>query len=167
MRKVLILFLVVAVAAACNVRADEAAAYNDQIIVHQVEVIEAFDAMDTTLNNYIPEEMEYALLQLDYSVASAQRALIEIGPFKTDSGLFLATRDLFDFYKNISEVEYHEIVDILKIPDSLYTLEHQARAAELETIIYDEFDRAHSDFLQRQKAFAQQYNVEIMETEEE
>lgn len=167
MRQVLIFLLATIVFYSCNVRAEEAAAYNDQIIAHQTDVIEAFDAMDTTLNNYIPEEMDYALLQLEYSVASAQRGLDEVGPFKRDSGLYKASKDLFNFYENICQVEYHEIVDILRVPDSLYTLDHRARAVVLEEAIRDGFNESETAFLARQKEWAQQYNVEIVDLDEE
>ncbi len=150
----------------CEPRSQKAAEYNDSIISHQIEISDAFDALDTTFNEYVPKDMDYAHLMLRSKIETGQRVLDTLGTFKDDPLLLDAAHELFQFYEDISNAEYVEMINIMKIPDSLYTQEDQERASEVETRIISRFTGAQKKFTDAQVEFGEKYNVLFEESEE-
>ncbi len=168
MKKVLyILPLIVLFITACESRSEKAAVYNDAIIDHQISIIEAFDRLDSSFNQYDADEMDYSYLMLEAEIKTGLRILDTIGGFGKDTLLLDAARDLFHFYDEMADKEYVELIDLLKIPDSLYTSEDQTHAFNLNANINMKFNEAHEQFISAQKHFGGQFNVEFDEAMEE
>ncbi|MFT5185643.1 MAG: hypothetical protein ACI84C_002791 [Flavobacteriales bacterium] len=151
----------------CEPRSQKAAEYNDSIISHQIAISDAFDALDTTFNDYVAEDMDYAHLMLRSKIETGQRVLDTLGNFKNDDVLLKAARELFLFYEDISTAEYIEMINIMKIPDSLYSQEDQESASTVETKIISRFTGAQKEFTDIQVEFGEKYNVLFVEDEEE
>ena len=103
--------------------------------------------------------MDYAHLMLRSKIETGQRVLDTLGGFEGDESLLKAARQLFDFYDNVSSNEYVQMIDIMKIPDSLYTAEDQERASQVEEEIINRFNQAQEAFTSAQADFGKEYNV--------
>lgn len=160
MKKFLFLLLAIPLFfTSCEPRSKKAAEYNDRIIEHQIEISNAFDALDTTFNEYVAEEMDYAHLMLRSKIETGQRVLDTLGGFKDDETLLNAARKLFTFYDKVSSQEYVEMINIMKIPDSLYTQQDQEEASRVEDAIIEQFQLAQDEFTSAQEQFGESYNV--------
>lgn len=164
-RLLLALFICTTTFSSCETRSAKAGRYNDTIMHHQYEISEGFTILDSALNTYDGREMDYAHKLLAAKIVTGQKLLDTLGTFKGDSTLLIASRTLFNFYEDISEEEYPELMQILQRPDSVYTKADESRAYELDSLIRDRFTSSHHDFLTRQHEFWGQYNIVPAEVE--
>jgi hypothetical protein len=151
----------------CSPRSKKAADYNDSIISYQSEISLGFDALDTTFSTLVADDMDYAYLMLRSKIETGQRVLDTLPRFKKDTLLLNAAKRLFEFYDDVCRDEYAELVDIMKMPDSLYTIDFQDRAWAIEAQIVSRFGLAQEAFQSAQRDFGEKYNVVFGEEEEE
>ena len=149
----------------CETRSAKASRYNDAIMLHQYEISGGFTQLDSAISTYDGREIDYAHKILAAQIVNGQRMLDTLGTFKGDSVLLLASRELFNFYENVSEGEYPELMVILQRPDSVYTRADEARAYELDSLIRDRFKISHEHFLSSQREFWGKYNIVPAEAE--
>jgi len=147
---------------ACTSRSEQAAEYNDQIIEMQSQIIERFNAMDSAKASYQDvEKMELVFVELQAQVLKNLRTLKETQAFKGDKRFLSASINMFDTYKSITDNEYAEMVELLSLPDSVYTKAHQLRVSALQDSVSKAFDLAHDTFTAQQLDFGKKYNVEF------
>lgn len=150
----------------CTSRSDKAAAYNDSIIEKQTAVIIAFDKLDASMTDLDDEGMAADYLILRGRVKESIQMLDSLGPFQDDKALLEASKSLFSGYDQLMEVEYGELIKILDASDSVFSVETQQRAYQLQSEIFTKPKHLHADFTEEQRAFGERYNV-IFETEED
>jgi len=159
LRSLLSLFVCLICFSNCETRSAKASKYNGEIMLHQYEISRGFTQLDSALNTYDGREIDHAHKILAAQIVNGQRMLDTLGTFKGDSMLLLASRDLFNFYEDVSESEYPELMVILQRPDSVYTRADETRAYELDSLIRDRFKTSHEYFISIQSKFWGNYNI--------
>lgn len=119
---------------------------------------------DTTIEiNTISEVYSDFHSQIEASLAQTQK----LGNFDGKTFLLDASVSLLETYKRLSEKEYLEVVEIVKIPSSLYTNENDNRFLDLtehiDTCLQNEID----NFTRMCKEFSREYQFTIEEPRSE
>ena len=148
---------------ACNRKAEKAADYNDNINRLQYKVMEKINEMDSSLVEYDADQMEIAHLELKAEIRRSLQGLRDLGAFTQDSTLYLASKDLFTFYKEVSDEEYERLVEIMSLPDSSFTSAEQERASAIFDTIQVRFETQHEDFKKVQQKFIEDYRLTVEE----
>jgi len=162
MKKTLIVLSLIAIfISACDSRSEKAADYNDTLIDHQISIIQAFDRLDSSFSEYDAGEMDYSYLMLEAEIKTGLRVLDTLGGFKSDTILSSSALELFEFYEKVADTEYVQLMELLNIPDSLYTSENQSEAFNIHATINNQFKEAHRNFIAAQKQFGKKFNVEF------
>lgn len=151
--------------ASCDRKANEAVAYNDQIVEMQDAMIQSLIDLEQSFAEYEDGQMDSAYRQLLTSIQQGKAKLENVGVFEGDSTLYRAARDLFDRYERIATIEYAELISYLKIPDSLYTLEDQERSFQLLEKVTNDRTEAHDHFIRAQKQFGDAHGFIFNESE--
>lgn len=146
----------------CETLADRAAAYNDNIMHHQVRMAEAFNDLDESLNNLESESMQANYEILKGRIQEGKRGLEQLGAFDKDNEFQQAALALFTTYDEVSDRHYSRLLQHLLLPDSLFTPEIQEAAFAEERAIYEEMKRAHEEFETAQERFGERYNLEFV-----
>lgn len=147
----------------CTSVSSRAASYNDEILEHQGNIITAFNTLDTALNNYSEAQMEYAHVMAQAAVKKAMRSLDSLGPFKGDSSLYVSSDHLFKAYESLLEWEYEALIEIMLIPDSLFSIKDQEKAFALEDAIRKRFEIEEQRYREAQLSFGKSHGVMYIE----
>lgn len=142
-----------------NSEAIEARDYNDQIINHQIEIIDAIDSLENSFSNYNIEKMEFFQYRLRNKIRDGVELANSLTAINKDESLKIGTQNLFAVYQNLSENEYPKIIQILSMPDSTYTDSDQQRLFDQQTKIKGITDEAHESFLEIQAEFGKKHNL--------
>lgn len=143
----------------CNSRSEEAAAYNDRLIAQQEFVLNALNELDSTLNKIDTSRIDDAYHILRGRIREGIRQVDSIGTFQKDPMLHDATVALFEGYDNMVAGPYKELIDLIELPDTLFTQLEQQKALRLEDSIISGIESLHEDFISTQKDFGEKYNV--------
>lgn len=157
------LALALVISSGCDSRAEQAAAYNDRVVALQSDLINRFNALDSALNSMDAQEAERIRLELLSQVSVHISALDSLGSFEEDPELLEATKSLFSTYTRLVSDDYKRFIDLLALPDTLFTTDAQEEAFKLEDRLISQVDSAHEVFRQQQQAFGARYRL-IFET---
>jgi hypothetical protein len=149
------------VLSSCMRKAEQAAEYNNEIILRQMQVIDALDVMDSTLSDstVTDERMDYAFANLQARVKSAVMAVDSIGSFSQDPSLQFAARDLFRTYESMADGDYARLVAIRKLPDDAITEAIVDSNNAIILRIRGRSETAQNKFLQAQEEFGKKHNL--------
>ena len=145
----------------CKPSPDEAVAYNERIIREQKAIVDKINDLDLTLSTYKPTEMDVAYSNAYKQVIASIATVKAMEVFDTKSEFKDAALQVFDIYKVTLEVEYKELVGLLKKSDEEYTLEDEERAKKLFIDIAEKLNNAYEDIIAVQGAFAEKYNFTL------
>lgn len=159
----IVIFLFCSLCISCNNQSERAAEYSDEIMVHQIAIIDAMDSLKASFRRYETEEMNYAHVDLQKSIGDGVRKLNSIEPFGNDTIYLDQARSLFKAYENLSKNEIPQIIEILNIPDSSFTSENQSKVFKLQKTINSTLEDSHDEFLQAQLDFGKKYKVKFQE----
>lgn len=155
--------LALVISSGCDSRAEQAAAYNDRVVALQDDLINRFNALDSALNSLDASEAERIRLELLAQAAIHLTALDSLGSFEEDPELLEASKALFATYTRLASHDYKRFIDLLALPDTLFTTEAQEEAFRLEDRLITQVDSAHEVFRQQQQAFGARYRL-VFET---
>ena len=133
--------------------------YNDGIIEHQISIIDAIDSLENSFSDYKMEHMNTKYVILQQKVDSSIHFLDGLSDFEGDSALLISARSLFGNYKQVTENNYPVIIEILSMPDSVFTEKDQQRLFDQQSIVNDQISKAHQDFLNEQNDFGKRHNL--------
>ncbi len=175
------------VLAACKPSPDKARAYYESILDQHQAVLEKEDMLNLLINREMkkalkdsvganmstgevqqenPADLDVAYADFCLQVKESISKTKETGPFHTNHKLLDASMALHETYLKLSEKEYKEVIDIVKIPPSLYTTENDERFFDLtlhiDTCLQTEID----NFTRACKEFALEYNFTIIPSQE-
>ena len=165
MKSVLMLFALLFVVQSKAQTFATAQEYNDYIVNVQVSIGEKMLAF----NDIVGEEnstLEYAISELNATVAFADDAIAKaskITPFEKNSELKESALALFRFYRQILNEDYRQMVSIYFDPNL-----NEESIKEMEAILESISQREASldkRFQTAQIAFAEKYNLELLENE--
>lgn len=148
---------------ACSHRSERAAEYNDSIVNQQMNIIRAFDLVDSTLNDTLvqPDRLDYAFMNLQATVKRGLLALDSIGSFQKDPSLGLAAKELFRSYEGLAGVEYKLLLGIKRLPTDQITQAVADSSLAIQQRILNTSKIAQERFLKEQEAFGAKYNLEF------
>ena len=152
--------------ASCNNQSEKAADYSDEIIIHQIEIIDAIDSLKTSFRKYNKDDMSYAYVDLQKSVSDGMRKVNGLKPFAKDSIYLNEAKVLFKTYESLSENEFPMIIELLNIPDTSFTTNNQTTVFKLQGQINDQLNEAHERFMAAQEDFGKKFKVEFEDPEE-
>ena len=153
----------VALAFGCQSPASKAMKYNDEVIERQEKIIDAIDSLEQTFKNYQIDSMREKYNQLKKAVNAGNEYIAGLESFDNDSTLVVGAKDLFSEYQKVTDNNYPIIIEILSMPDSVFTRGDQQRLFDQQTIINDAISQAHQAFLLKQKAFGKKHNLTFTE----
>ena len=160
MRKYLVLFGIVLMGAllfSCKDTKSQAIDYNDKIVRLQSKIGKNMIAFSRTFssNNMTLMENKYTELldSIDFALSRAEA----MEPFNGSSQLRDTAIKLFEFYQDISENEYDEILDIFSQDE--ITEADVERIEDLAEGITEREKALDYEFSAVQKAFAQEYGI--------
>jgi hypothetical protein len=148
-------------ASGCKPSPDEAVAYNEKIIREQKAIVDKINELDLTLSTYKPTEMDVAYNNAYKQVISSIATVKGLGEFDGKTEFKDAALQVFDIYKQTLEVEYKELVGLLKKSDEEYTLQDEERAKKLFMDIAEKLNNAYEDIIAVQSAFAEKYHFTL------
>jgi len=145
----------------CGRKSEVAAEYNDRIISQQMQIIDAFELMDSTLRDTSVnmDRIDYAYSNLRARVKEGKYALDSIGPFTQDPSLQLAAKELFEAYDAMVEGEYRTLSDIHRIDPELLTSAMADSANVSASRILDRSKQIQERFMKAQDEFGKKYNL--------
>lgn len=145
----------------CSRTAEQAAAYNNALILRQMRVIEALDLMDSTLSDpgMTDERLDYAFANLQARVKSSVMAVDSLGSFRQDPSLQIAARELFRAYESMTDGEYARLVAIRKLPQSAITESVVDTNNAIIFRIQQRSELAQKKFLKAQADFGNRYDL--------
>lgn len=148
---------------ACRSSAERAADYNDSIVDQQLHIINAFDVMDSTLNDTLvrTERLDYAHMNLQTTIKRGLLALDSIGSFRKDPSLELAAKTLFKAYDEVAGNEYRLLMDIKKLSPELITQAVSDSSMAIQQRVLDKSKQAQELFLKEQEAFGEKYHLQF------
>lgn len=133
--------------------------YNDGIIDHQVKIIDAIDSLENSFEDYRIDKMKLYRNRLDTEISQGISFLNSVGSYDDDASLIASAKILFETYKQLSDHDYPIIIEVLSMPDSLFSEQDQQRLFDQQTIVNDKITKAHNDFLVKQKAFGKRHHL--------
>jgi hypothetical protein len=160
MRKDLVLLGIVLVGAllfSCKDIKSQAIDYNDKIVGLQSKIGRSMIAFSRTFssNNMTLMEKKYTELldSIDFAISRAEA----MGPFNGNSEFRDTAIRLFEFYQDISENEYDEILDIFSQDE--FSEADAERIEELAEGISEREQALDYEFATVQKAFARKHGI--------
>ncbi|WP_306641644.1 LIC11966 family surface protein [Sanyastnella coralliicola] len=159
LKKTLLFCAFAVILTSCESRSEKAAAYNDSLIEQQAYVLSALNELDSSLNKIDTTHIDEAYQILQGRIVESLRAVDEIGAFNKDESLYNATRELIQGYEGIVDGPYAELIDLISLPDSMFTPSKQLRAFEVEDDIINGVENLHNSFTKKQATFGVKYNV--------
>jgi len=133
--------------------------YNDGIIDCQIKIIDAIDSLENSFGTYQAKKMNHHHSKLKEKISDGINYLDKVGSYENDGSLLTSAKKLFTYYHRISDEDYPIIIEILSMPDSLFSEVDQQRLFDKQTVINDMITQAHNDFLVQQKEFGKRHNL--------
>lgn len=166
MRQFIILAVLAACIAGCESRAEKAATYNDVIIAHQVEVMQAMEGLDSLLYTRDSTTIEEAFVVLKGEIIKGEKKVRQLGAFKNDQTFHAASEALFKSYRALTEEQYPSIIALLKVDAPADTVAHVNQIMGIESDIHRLRTAAFETFETAQAAFGEKFNL-VFEVSEE
>jgi hypothetical protein len=151
----------------CGPSPKEAVDYNDSVILEQIAIVDAIDALDASFEEYIPEEMDQALANAIKTTEHAIDAIKAKENFDGSDEFKNNALDLFKLYKDVLENEFQSMVDIYKLPDDEYTDTESERWEVLYNQAYEKMINALESFNDYQKEFSKKYQFSLEDKAED
>lgn len=142
--------------------------YNNKIISQQVSIVKEIDNLKKSIDDYnilppadalknMAQAYDATIFQIDSGLAFIQT----VEPFKKDNSLQEASIILFNAYKEIVEQDYKQIIELYKLPDSMFTTEEQHKLDSLINLSNQKLQEIFDNFMKSQKYFAKKNNLNL------
>jgi len=143
----------------CDNRAQKAAAYNDQIVRVQSDLVTHLNLLDSTLNAVAIDEATAALDRFHENLLKSREALATLSAFEGDSTFLVSALTLIAEYENAASAHYPLLIDLLELPDTSFTPEVQKRAFAVEEALITHIREAHLQYERAQRSFGERYKL--------
>jgi hypothetical protein len=184
----LLLFAAIVGMNACKPSPGKAEAYYNEMLDHQQAVMEKEDiliriinkemakTLGDSVNANIPKgadsvgnskELDLAFADFCLQIKESSAGIAEMGSFDGSTRLFDAGVSLIETYRKLSENEYKEVVEIVKIPASEYGDEDDNRFLDLTVHIDTCLAAQIEEFTRVCKEFSRDYQFTIVDPAKE
>jgi hypothetical protein len=157
MKKIISISLLLIVLMSCGPSKKKIIAFNDAIIAEQIAVIKSEDLFIKTLNNRILTQVDANYQNLLNQIDKSQKKVSEITDPDPEIGFKQAAIKLFDVYKTQTVNGYKQLVELSKIPDSLYTPANVKQFEETSSSVYTILNAEVNSFISVQKKLAEKH----------
>lgn len=152
-----------ALLASCSPSPEEASKYYDKISEPLNKVFEKESAVFDTLYLNKPAEQDKLFADFLAQIESSEAAIKGVEEFDGKAEMRDAALKILASYKEASKSDYKELLEIWKIPDSLYTAEDDDKKMEIGKKIDDVLNKEVSEMAYLQQNFLKKYKIENKE----
>jgi hypothetical protein len=146
----------------CGPTKEEAISYNDKIINEQVAIIDKIDKLFDALQDFKNHNgLDYAYAEALKQLETGTGIVSKLEKFDGSSEFRDETLKLFGTYKSVLETELKRMIDIIKLPDDLYTEDAKDEYNKLKDVSAKKMEQGLKDLNTVQKSFATKYKFEI------
>jgi hypothetical protein len=152
--------------AACGPTKDQAITYNDAITDEHALVMDKFDALFASYDEYEnPSAMDNAYTDAVNAVDAATKNFEAMKDFDGETAFRDEAIALMKVYKSLLDNEFKQMIVIYKLPEDQYTEEKKAEWQGLRDEAVRKMDEGLAKIKAEQEKFAAKYNFEIIATE--
>lgn len=139
-------------------------------LIHLINSTMNMDTVDSNAQVAIPtsekisisnKALDMAMSNLQLQISASLNKLENISAFDNKTSLKDAATHMLTEYKAVSEKEYPALLEIVKIPDSLFTPDDDERFLILSDSIDNLLQEMVSNYIQQVKLFSQEYNFQL------
>lgn len=148
---------------------ESAEEYNNKIINQQVSIVKQIDNLKKSIDDYNILPAAEALKNMDkaydstvFQIDSGLAFMETVKPFKKDNSLQEASKTLFNAYKGIVEQDFKQIIELYKLPDSMFTTVEQKKLDSLINLSNQKLQEVYDNFMKSQKSFAKKYKLNLV-----
>ncbi len=157
----IIFLLTVFYLAGCAPSPKQASKYNNMLISQQRAVIDKMDNLIASFTTYNSQEMHDAYNALIKQINHSLDTLQKVKAFDGSTEFRDTTIKLIRFYKQVSENELRQVMDLLSKPQNEYTSEDAVKVSRLMMEAQDKVSAANERFKKYQESFAKKYNLSL------
>lgn len=157
MKKIGFLLFCIICFTGCSQKQTEIVNFNDQIISEQEAIINAESNLISAVNEKKILEVDSNYHQLLSQIITSENNVKELVDPDPEIGFKKATLSLFAAYKTQTQNGYKTLVDLAKIPDSLFTPRQAKQFEELSANVFITLNAEVDAFITAQNKLAEKY----------
>lgn len=131
--------------------------FNDEIIVEQEAVINSERTLVNSLNDRLIPQIDSSYQQLLSQIVNSEIKVTQMVDPDPEIGFKQATLKLFSAYKIQTQHGYKTLVELSKVPDSLFTPRQAKQFEEISSSIFVNLNAEVNTFMEVQNKLAEKY----------
>lgn len=141
----------------CKNKQNEVGEFNDKIVLAQEAVINSEISLVKSLNNKQVAQIDSNYNRLLSQIISSDSLVEKMEDPDPEIGFKKAAQSLFSDYKTETLTGYKSLVELSKIPDSLFSNEHAKKFEEISATIFIKLNTSVNSFMNVQNKLATKY----------
>ncbi len=147
--------------AGCSPSPQKASEYNNMLIRHQRAVISRIDDLIASFTTYNAQDMQQAYNALIKQINFSLDTLQKVKPFDGSTEFRDKTISLIEFYKDVTENQLKQVMQLLSKPEDKYTSQDALRVSEIMSEVHDKITQKNAEFKKYQEQFARKYHLSL------
>lgn len=131
--------------------------FNDEIIVEQEAVVDSENELVKSLNDRLLTRIDVDYQQMLAQIANSQNKVNQMVDPDPEIGFKQATLKLFAAYKTQTQQGYKKLVELSKVPDSLFTPRQAKQFEEISSSVFVNLNAEVNAFMEVQNKLAEKY----------
>lgn len=157
-KKWIIALLILLTTASCNSKKEKIITFNDQIITEQEAVINAESNLVNSISDRHLELIDSNYNLLLNQIIHSENNVNSITDPDPEVGFKQSALTLFSTFKEQTQNGYKTLVELSKVPDSLYTSKQEKEFEEISSTIFITINAEVSKFIITQQKLADKHN---------
>jgi hypothetical protein len=158
---VIVIVALSAATAACRDRRQQATAYNNSIVEEQEKIVRDMKTLSAAFASGDTEAMEAGRAALLATIDGAIERTSALDPFEGGTELRDSAKRLFEFYRQVCEKDYADIIDVYGKKER--TQEDVDMVASINERIASDEKQLSDAFLSAQESFARAQGITLVE----
>jgi outer membrane murein-binding lipoprotein Lpp len=157
MKKMYLFLFCVIFFSGCDQKQTEILNFNDQIIAEQEAVVKAESTLIVSVNEKKLLEIDSNYQRLYSQIITSENKVKGLVDPDPEIGFKQASLTLFEAYKAQTQSGYKTLVDLSKIPDSLFTPRQAKQFEEVSSNVFIKLNAKVDTFMKTQNKLAEKY----------
>ena len=157
MKKIYLFLLFAVVFSGCNQKQTEILNFNDKIIAEQEAVVKAESTLIVSVNEKKLLEIDSNYQRLNSQIVNSENKVKGLVDPDPEIGFKQAALTLFEAYKTQTQSGYKTLVELSKIPDSLFTPRQAKQFEEVSSNVFIKLNAELDSFIKAQNKLAEKY----------
>ncbi len=157
MKKICLFLLFAVVFSGCNQKQTEILNFNDKIIAEQEAVVKAESTLIVSVNEKKLLEIDSNYQRLNSQIVNSENKVKGLVDPDPEIGFKQAALTLFEAYKTQTQNGYKTLVELSKIPDSLFTPRQAKQFEEVSSNVFIKLNAELDSFIKAQNKLAEKY----------